>query len=415
MKAGIITIGDELLIGQVADTNSTWLSARLDEAGIRVIRRVTVGDSRDEIARALDLMAEACDLTVITGGLGPTKDDITKTTLAGYFGCRMVEDADTVAHLGRWLAMRGIEFNTLNRSQAMVPECCTVIRNDNGTAPGMWFDTGDKVIVSLPGVPFEMKALVDNRILPLVKARFGLSDTTHMTVNTYGIPESELAMCIAPWEEALPPYLKLAYLPSPSKVRLRLSAYETGDNAVRDEIERQFAALRDIIPDNILPAGDDTMQQTVGRILTAAGKTVAVAESCTGGAIAASFTANPGASAYFRGGVVAYSNSVKMSALGVSSQTLETYGAVSQQTVSEMAIGVMRSLGADYGIATSGIAGPEGGSPGKPVGTVWIAIAGDFGVRTALRSFGRLRQQNIERAVAAAVDMLRRELMAEGI
>ena len=413
MKATIITIGDEILIGQIVDTNSVSIAKHLNAAGIVVREKLSIGDDRTQIVEAVGRAMSASEVTVITGGLGPTKDDITKKTLAEMFRSEMRYDQRVAGHVEKMLAERGIEFNELNRSQAMVPACCTVLFNAHGTAPGMWFERDGHVAVSLPGVPFEMEHLMEDKVMPRLKARFALRQIVHRTMITAGLPESMLAKRIEAWENALPPYLKLAYLPNPGAVRLRLSAYEVEGESVAREIERQFEALRRLIPHNVIGYETATMQELVHRILTGRRQTLATAESCTGGVIASRFTAMPGASAYFLCGVVSYSNEAKIRVLGVDADTIARYGAVSEQVARQMAEGVRRVAGADYAIATTGIAGPTGGSAEKPVGTVWIAVATPAGTVAQCRQCGTDRGQIIDRASAFAIGLLRDSLNGE--
>jgi nicotinamide-nucleotide amidase len=410
MTAEIITIGDEILIGQIVDTNSAWISARLNEAGITVARKLSVADRHEEITRALSEAMPRADAVIVTGGLGPTKDDITKAALAEYFGCPMVRDHNTYIRNERTLKARGVEYNELNQSQAMVPERCTVLPNNNGTAPGMWFERDGKVLVSLPGVPFEMEALMSEEVLPRLRARFRLKKIIHKTVITFGLAESVLARTLSEWEDSLPPWMHLAYLPSPSQMRLRLSAYDTEGTGEEAEIDRRLKELESIIPEYIVGYGDETLVSSVARLLTGKKATLAVAESCTGGAISAAITSLAGASEYYLGSVVSYSNEVKTSVLGVSPEDIATHGAVSGRVAEQMAAGVKKLLGSDYSIATTGIAGPGGGTPEKPVGTVWIAVAGPEGVHSGKFTFGRLRAQNIDRASSTALNMLRMTL-----
>lgn len=410
MKASIITIGDEILIGQIVDTNSVSIARHLNAAGIVVCEKVSVGDERAQIIETLRRAMQRCEVTVVTGGLGPTKDDITKKTLAEMFGCGMIHNPEVGRHVEAMLAARGIEYNELNRAQAEVPECCTVLFNAHGTAPGMWFERDGRVVVSLPGVPFEMEHLMQDEVMPRLKSHFSLKQIVHRTMITAGLPESMLAKKIEMWENDLPPYLKLAYLPNPGAVRLRLSAYEVEGTSVAQEIERRFDELRKIIPHNVIGYETATMQELVHRILTDRGESLATAESCTGGTIAARFTAMPGASAYFLTGVVAYSNDAKVKLLGVSSEDIARYGAVSEQVARQMAEGVRRISGADYAIATTGIAGPAGGSAAKPVGTVWIAVAAPRRTVAILKQCGTDRGQIIDRASAFAIGLLRDEL-----
>ncbi len=407
MNATIITIGDEILIGQIVDTNSVSIAKHLNAAGIVVRERLSVGDERERIVAAIERSLDACEVTIVTGGLGPTKDDITKRTLAELFGSQLVVDARVSEHVERMLAARGIEFNALNRSQAQVPACCRVLFNAHGTAPGMWFERDGHVLVSLPGVPFEMEHLMQDEVMPRLQARFALRQIVHRTLVTTGLAESLLAERIAPWEDALPDYLKLAYLPAPGVVRLRLSAYEVDGASVSEEIERRFEELRELIPQYIVGYETASVQECVHRMLIERGHTLAVAESCTGGTVASRFTALPGASAYFLCGVVAYANAVKESVLGVDGADIARYGAVSEQVARQMAEGVRRIAGADYAVATTGIAGPSGGTEAKPVGTVWIAVATPEGTAAVCRQCGTDRGQIVDRASASAIAMLR--------
>ena len=327
---------------------------------------------------------------------------------------RLVRDEQVYETVRRQLAVRGIAFNELNRGQALVPDGCTVLPNRNGTAPGMWFERGGKILVSMPGVPFEMKALVTDEVLPRLRTHFSLHANVHRTAITFGLAESILAERIAPWETALPANLRLAYLPSALCIRLRLSAYETDPEKARSEIGRQFDRLTGLIPHYLVGYGDDTLESATGSLLRSRGETLATAESCTGGNIAHRFTAMPGASDYFLGGVVAYSNEVKTALLGVDPDSLNRYGAVSRSVAEQMAEGVRRATGATYGISTTGIAGPTGGTPGKPVGTVWMAVATPEGVHSRCMVFGSVRAQNIERSSSNCINLLRLQLLGFG-
>ncbi len=413
MKASIITIGDEILIGQIVDTNSVSIARHLNAAGIVVHEKTSIGDDRTQIVDTLDRALATSQVVIITGGLGPTKDDITKKTLAETFGSRLVDDPTVAAHVERMLAQRGIAFNELNRSQALVPECCTVLFNAHGTAPGMWFERQGRIVVSLPGVPFEMEHLMQDEVMPRLKARFALKSIVHRTLITSGLAESMLAERIEAWENALPPYLKLAYLPDPGSVRLRLSAYEVEGERVSQEIEQQFAALRTLIPEHVVGFETATVQELIHNRLTERRQTLATAESCTGGTIAARFTAMPGASAYFLCGVVSYSNEAKIDVLGIDPAVLERHGAVSEQVARQMAEGARRIAGADFAVATTGIAGPTGGSDAKPVGTVWIAVATPRGTVAVRKQCGTDRGQIIDRASSYAIALLREQLAAE--
>ena len=412
MNAAIITIGDEILIGQIVDTNSASIARHLNDAGIVVREKLSIGDDSEQIVATVQRSLDASQVVIITGGLGPTKDDITKKTLAAMFGSELVNDPVVAAHVEKMLAARGIAFNELNRSQALVPACCTVLFNAHGTAPGMWFETEGRVVVSLPGVPFEMEHLMQDEVMPRLKARFALKQIVHRTLITAGLAESILAERIEAWEEALPPYLKLAYLPNPGAVRLRLSAYEVEGESVAQEIERQFAALRTLIPQYVVGFETATVQELVHNMLTERGLTLATAESCTGGAIASRFTAMPGASAYFRCGVVSYSNEAKAEVLGVDPEVIRRFGAVSEEVARQMAEGARRIAGADFAVSTTGIAGPTGGSAEKPVGTVWMAVATPAGTVACCKQCGTDRGQIIDRAASVAISMLREELLA---
>lgn len=415
INATIITIGDEILIGQIVDTNSVSISRHLNKAGITVSERLSIGDNAEQITRALTEALNRTQIVIITGGLGPTKDDITKHTLAKFFCSDMREDEQVALHVKTMLEARGITFNELNHSQAMVPEKCQVLFNYHGTAPGMWFeDEHGHVAISLPGVPFEMEHLMEDEVMPRLKARFSLHANVHRTMITSGLPESMLAERIAEWEDALPEGLKLAYLPSPNIVRLRLSAYDRDDaEATRQEIDAEFDKLYHIIPEHIVGFEDASVQALVHDLLSQHHLTLATAESCTGGTIASRFTAMSGSSQYFLCGVVSYSNEAKRDVLGVNYDDIMRYGAVSETVVRQMAEGARRISGADYAISTSGIAGPTGGSKEKPVGTVWMAVATPTRTISMMRNSGTDRSQVINRASAYAIEMLYKELQKD--
>ena len=415
IKATIITIGDEILIGQIVDTNSASISKHLNAAGITVEEKTSIGDEAEQIEQTLQRVLLSSQIVIITGGLGPTKDDITKHTLARIFHSSMHEDERVCNHVRTLLERRGISFNDLNRGQALVPDCCTVLFNAYGTAPGMWFETEQGgVVISLPGVPFEMEHLMEDEVMPRLKAHFALHANVHRTMITAGLPESMLAERIEKWEDALPKWMKLAYLPSPNIVRLRLSAYDREDGTLaREAINAEFDKLYNIIPGHIVGFEGATMQSLVHEVMRERGLTLAVAESCTGGTIASLFTAMAGASAYFLGGVVAYANEVKRDVLGVNYDDIMTHGAVSETVARQMAEGVRRITGADYAIATTGIAGPTGGSEAKPVGTVWMAVATPTHTVAVMRNSGLDRGQIISRASAYAIELLYKELKGQ--
>ncbi|MBR2958222.1 MAG: competence/damage-inducible protein A [Bacteroidales bacterium] len=407
MNVTIINIGDELLIGQVVNTNASTMARMLTEAGMEVGKTVVVGDSRDDIWQAVDAAMHSSDTVLVTGGLGPTKDDITKKLLCEYFGSELVESEVALENVKRLFAVRGFELTPVNRAQALVPKCCEVLNNDVGTAPCMWFEREGKVLVSLPGVPHEMEWLMANRVIPKLQETFSMETIINKNILTQGIGESFLSDLIEPWELALPECIRLAYLPVAGMTKLRLTARGTQAASLQKAIDSAVEDLYKIAGQYIVGEDCETLAELVHKTLTERGLTLATAESCTGGTIASQLTAQAGASAYFRGGVVAYSNEVKVCALGVQHSTLVAHGAVSEETAREMAEGVRNRLGADLAIATTGIAGPDGGTPEKPVGTVWIAVADATHTEAQLLSFpGRRRQQNIDRTVNQAFSML---------
>ncbi|HKJ42817.1 MAG TPA: competence/damage-inducible protein A [Sunxiuqinia sp.] len=413
MKAEIITIGDEILIGQIVDTNSAWMGEQLNLNGIEVFQITSVHDDHHHIQNALAEAEKHADLVLITGGLGPTKDDITKKVLCEYFDCGMVIDESVLQHVTERLSRRNIKVNQLNRDQALVPEKCNVLHNSKGTAPGMWFEQNNTIFVSMPGVPFEMKALMEEEVLPRLRKNGKAKSIYHQTVLLYGIPESALAERIEHWETALPDFIKLAYLPSQLMLRLRLSAYGTDPKILVAEVERQIEILKTIIPEHIFGYNGDTLAGVTGQLLVKANATLAIAESCTGGNIAHLFTENAGSSAYFKGGIVAYSNDVKQTLLGVNKKTLQKQGAVSKEVATEMVLGVKKALNTGYAIATTGIAGPEGGTEEKPVGTVWIAVAGQQNILVKRYVFAHNRERNILRSSQTAINLLRELILNE--
>ena len=413
MKATILTIGDEILIGQITDTNTVSIARHLNKAGIVVYEKASIGDEKHQIEDRVHRAMDETDLVIITGGLGPTKDDITKKTLAEMFHSRLINNEQVAHHVERMLTARGIAYNALNQGQSLVPECCEVLFNDHGTAPGMWFDIADKIVVSLPGVPFEMEHLMQDKVMPRLKERFDLRQVIHRTMITAGLAESMLAERIEKWEDALPEYLHLAYLPNPGAVRLRLSAYEVDGKQVAEEINEQFAALRALIPEYFIGYETASVEEQVHEELIARGKTLAVAESCTGGKIASRFTAMAGASAYFLAGVVSYANSAKEDILGVDPSDIQHHTPVCEEVARQMAEGIRRVAGADYALATTGIAGPKGGTDQNPVGTVWIAVATPRGTQAFRKQCGTDRGQVIDRASSFAISALRDALNAE--
>jgi nicotinamide-nucleotide amidase len=413
MKAEIITIGDEILIGQIIDTNSAWIAEQFNLNGIEIYQITSVHDDHQHILEALKKAEEKVDLVIITGGLGPTKDDITKNTLCKYFKTRLVLHEPTLEHIKERFARRNIDMNKLNQDQALVPELCTVLPNMAGTAPGIWFEKNNTYFVSLPGVPFEMKYLIEHEVLPRLRQSGKTKAIYHKTVQTQGVPESMLAMKLEEWESALPQNIKLAYLPNPMSVRLRLSAIGNDENVLKQQVEQEIERLQKIIPEHIFGYNNETLAEVIGRMLAGASKTLAVAESCTGGYISHLITSIPGSSNYFKGSVTAYSNETKQSILRVRESSLNEYGAVSKLVATEMALGVKKALKADFAVATTGIAGPDGGTEDKPVGTVWITVAGEQKVIAKRFVFGDNRERNIIRSSQTALQLLRRIIMKE--
>lgn len=406
MLAEIITIGDELLLGQTVDTNSAWMGANLSAQGIRVHRITSISDEEDAIKQSLDEALSRVDLVLITGGLGPTRDDITKETLAAYFGTKLVMNDEVLQRITDWFEGRGFEMLEANRHQAMLPEACDVLINPRGTAMGMWFDRAQdqKVVVSMPGVPYEMKGLMLEEVLPRVDKHWELPTRYHRTLLTQGVGESYLSELVWNWEDGLASRgVSIAYLPAPGQVRVRLSAVDADAAAAQIRVDAEVATFLKLAKKHIVSDQDESLGATVVRHMSERGLTLSGAESCTGGAIAASITAVPGSSAMFMGSLVAYDNQVKQSMLGVLPETLAECGAVSEAVVRQMALGVKERMGTDYAIATSGIAGPSGGSKEKPVGTVWMALAGPDGTEAKCLTLGNSRARNIERSVREAL------------
>lgn len=410
--AGIITIGDELLIGQVIDTNSSWMAQQLNQAGILVNSRIAVGDNREAIWKALDQMIEENDLVLITGGLGPTADDITKPLLCDYFGGKMVmhqETLDHVTYIFEHILKRSmIERNTL---QAMVPDVCTVLKNEKGTAPGMLFKKNNTRIVAMPGVPHEMKWIMLNHILPNIPDWYNTGFIVHKTLLTAGIGESFLAEKIKDIEESLPEYIKLAYLPNYGMVRLRLSAWGSNKIALEKDLDNYFNQLKTKVSLHLVTDQDETMEQVIGRLLTARNQTLATAESCTGGYIAHLLSKHAGSSVFFKGSIVAYANIIKEELLDVPHDTLITVGAVSKETVTQMVQEVRVKMNTDYAIAVSGIMGPGGATAEKPVGMVWIAVASKENTIVKEFHFRFDRERNIGLTAINALNLLRQMIV----
>jgi len=411
MTAKIISIGNELLIGQVINTNAAWLAEQLNLIGINVSEVWTISDNGDEIEHAVKSAISTHNLVITTGGLGPTKDDITKQCLAKIFNAKMVVNDMMLTKNIAYFKARGYELTEINRKQAEVPDCCEVIENTCGTAPGMWFNTPKGgVLISLAGVPYEMKTMMERDLLPRLKALNGGEIIIHKTIMTHGLGESFLSERIASWEDNLPSNFKLAYLPQPGILRLRLDASGIDENALNAEIDKQLNELHRLIPELIYGYENESLESVVFRLLKEKKQTVSFAESCTGGYISHRLTLLPGSSEIFKGSVVAYSNDVKQNLLNVSSQTLEKFGAVSEQCVREMAEGAKKLLQTDYTIAVSGIAGPSGGTDEKPVGTIWIAVATPEKIIAEKFLYGDIRERNILRACLSALNLLRIQL-----
>lgn len=406
MIAEIITVGDELLIGQVVDTNSAWIGKTLSAAGISVIQINSISDKAAEIVATLDKSLTRSQLVLMTGGLGPTRDDITKETLASYFNSPLVENAAALENVRQIFNRLNRPLIEVNRKQADVPENCIVLQNHSGTAPGMWFERDGQIVVSMPGVPSEMKGMMETQVIPMLLEKFTLPAIIHYTVLTSGIGESFLSELLVTLEDELPGNITLAYLPSLGTVRLRLTGRGADKEQLTGEIQLQVEKLRRLAGKYIVVEEDITLHAAILRKLSARKETLSLAESCTGGYMSQLFTSVAGASAVFLAGIVSYSNAAKISFLGVNPETIESFGAVSEQVAREMIQGLMLRTGSDYGISVTGIAGPEGGTPDKPVGTVWIGIGNRQGIYTRKFQFGNQRVQNIERSSNNALSWL---------
>ncbi len=426
IKAELISIGDEILIGQITNTNAQWMAQQLNLIGISVTRLSTVGDNQLDMLSALKEAQSRASIILITGGLGPTNDDITKKVLCDFFDTKLIFNEKCFEDVKFQFNSRGITMPEINREQAEVLENCIPIQNKNGTAPGMWIETiNDKIstnpprssiFVSLPGVPYEMKAMMNEYVLPELKKRFQETYIIHKTVHTQGIGESTLAEKIKAWEDSLSEKsIKLAYLPSPGQVKLRLSASGNNQNNLIKAVDEKISELRKIIPDCIYAIEEfgkepETLEKVIGEFLRAKKMTLAVAESCTGGYIGHLITSISGSSDYFNGGIIAYSNELKINVLKVDSETINTLGAVSKEVAEQMSDGVRKRLKADFGVSTTGIAGPTGGTDEKPVGTVWVSVASKDTIISEKFNFGNNRERNIRRASLSALNMLRNQL-----
>ncbi len=413
--AEIITIGDEILIGQTVDTNSAWIGARMSMIGLPVKRIISISDSPNEIRAALSDSMKRASVVLITGGLGPTNDDRTKQTLAGFFNSNLVEDPAVLEDIMALLKVRNYPLTALNRAQALVPDNCRVVHNPEGTAPGMWWERKGTVVVSMPGVPFEMKSIMENSVLPWLSQKFKTPFILHKTIMTIGIGESRLASNLEDWEKALPAGFSLAYLPSPGMVKVRI----TGTGQDRASIEHTMNELTDslvsIAGEFFFGFDEVSLEELVGQLLLKNNLSLSTAESCTGGSIAKLITRIPGSSIYFKGGIVSYANEIKIKYLDVTETMLKNHGAVSREVVEQMATGCLKHLDTDFAVATSGIAGPDGGTEAKPVGTTWIAVANKRGVVSQQFLFGEHRERNVLKASQAALNMLRIEILKETI
>jgi len=413
MKASIITIGDELLIGQTVDTNSAWMGAELSKYGFDVYRITSVHDRREDILYVLKEATGESDVVLITGGLGPTSDDITKQTLCEFFDTHLVMNEDVLMMNELMMRQRNFPMNERNRRQAEVPESCRVLKNESGTAPGMWFEKDNTIYISMPGVPHEMKHLMDKMVLPELKKRFTSQTIIHRNIMTYGTFESKLADILTDFESGLPKNVKLAYLPASGIIKLRLTGTGTDNKALSDILDKQVDILYKTIPEFIYAEDEESLEMVIGRLLKSKQNTLSTAESCTGGEIAHLITSVAGSSSYYKGSVIAYENSVKIQLLGVQASTIEKFGAVSEQTVREMAEGARKLFDTTYSVATSGVAGPDGGSGEKPVGTLWIAVASEKEVVCEKRVFGNDRTINITRFSLASLNLLRKQIIKE--
>jgi nicotinamide-nucleotide amidase len=413
LKATIITIGDEILIGQIVDTNSGFIAKSLDRIGVEIHEMISISDNKQHILNTFQQLQNKVDLVVITGGLGPTKDDITKKTFCDYFDDELIVNQDVLKHVTELIeGFYKRKITQINKDQALVPSKCRVLHNQVGTAPGMWMKKENTVFISLPGVPFEMKYLVENEIIPKIVVEYKRPYIIHKTVLTYGIGESLLAVTIENWENNLPDFIKLAYLPSPGRVRLRLSARGTDKEFLEKSISENVTSLSKILGDSIVGFDDDeTLEIVIARLLTQQNKTIATAESCTGGKIAQVLTSVAGASNYFKGGIVSYATETKKFILGISEDLIKKHSVVSAEVVVQMAISVQKLMKSDYAIATTGNAGPAKGDSDAEIGSVFIALATPNEVVVEEFNFGQPRDKVIDRAVVKGLEMLRKEIL----
>lgn len=407
MVAEIITIGDELLMGLTVDTNSAWMGQFLTARGFKTNRIVTISDKREEIIDAIDTAMLRADLVLVTGGLGPTSDDITKGTLAEYFNSKLVKNEEVFLFIEKLLGMRGLEMNQNNKDQSLVPENCKVLSNRKGTAPGMLFEKNGKVLVSMPGVPYEMKDIMENQIDKYIKYNFNKDTIAFKITMVYGTFEAKLAEILEPFEAQLPSNISLAYLPTDGIIKLRLTASGSDEIIIENQLNKQLEVLAEYIPEYIYGYNGELLEESVGKLLKRQNNTLSLAESCTGGTISRMITSIPGSSEYFLGGLVAYHNDIKTDKLNVPAAIIEKHGAVSKETALAMAEGARLSFNSTYSVSVTGIAGPGGGTEDKPVGTVWIAVSSKDKSKADLFTFGNVREHNMRRASLAALNMLR--------
>jgi nicotinamide-nucleotide amidase len=411
MTAYILTIGDEILIGQINDTNSAWMAQQLNLQGIRIVGKMSVGDVHNEIIHALDYALHAADLVLITGGLGATKDDITKKSLVEYFGSQLVWHQETYDRMEKIFQKYGRTVNEMNKNSCFMPSNAQVLTNDRGLAPAMWFEENKKVVVSMPGVPYEMQILMTNRVLPKLKASFPMSPIVHRTILTAGEGETMLAEKLDAFEEKLPKNVKLAYLPSLGTVRLRLTARGDDGSVLNQQLDALKTELISLVDYAVAGFDDDTLPVVVGRMVKERGLKIGFAESCTGGYMSHLITSVAGSSEYFEGTIVAYAYDLKEKLLNVSSETLNTEGAVSESCITQMVKGALATLNVDVAVAVSGIAGPSGGTPDKPVGTIWLAVADKNSIKTVQINMDRGRAKNMEYAANVGLNLLRKFLL----
>jgi nicotinamide-nucleotide amidase len=414
MTAYILTIGDEILIGQITDTNSAWMAQQLNLQGIRIVGKMSVGDVHNEIIHALDYALHAADLVLITGGLGATKDDITKKSLVEFFGSQLVWHQETYDRMEKIFQKYGRTVSEMNKNSCFMPSNAQILNNDRGLAPAMWFEENKKVVVSMPGVPYEMQSLMTNRVLPKLKASFPMSPIVHRTILTAGEGETMLAEKLDAFEEKLPENVKLAYLPSLGTVRLRLTARGDDEAVLNQQLDVLKTELISVVDYAVAGFDDDTMPIVIGRMVKERGLKIGFAESCTGGYMSHLITSVAGSSAYFEGTIVAYAYDLKEKLLNVSSETLNTEGAVSESCIKQMVKGALETLNVDVAVAVSGIAGPSGGTPEKPVGTIWLAVGDKNSIKTVQINMDRGRSKNIEYAANVGLNLLRKFLLNNG-